>query len=504
MRKLKFILISIVIFLFTTILIKFFYRSNSEKYGFDFKMEAIEIKNYSLIRFFFPATTTGIMDELRKQRKENLFKLKKILEEKPLNKDEIINLKEKLMLIDKKWDENTYFVEKQAKKSYYKKVKAPRFQDGKVNKEDFTVSPYLMYYGNDKRVLRWVGKENFTYNLKITNPSNIAIEIPNSNIYCRQITNKSPNYCESILQTNTKGTWNWEVIINKLGKKKKGSFEIDKTKVIAFYADTQDSLEFHEKSIQYLNKIKEKYKIDLVLHGGDITSWGSNEEELLETARMISKLSIPIAFAIGNHDFKEDYGYSNEALLFNHLFKLHPKDNLSNFANFSIGENEEIQLLLWDTNFVRMSAEDFISQDKFIKNNILSNKPSILTSHHGYMSKGWHGSFLGSHSEVWQRILYHDLFSNNPLLLYLNGHDHVYQRILNKDSKYKMRSITAGPASAQILYPYFNTDGEVESLERKRTITIVEILSNHLKITTLDFEKDEEIDSFELNFEIKD
>lgn len=483
-------------------LIKYNYQDKSELYGFDFETSPDEWKKYFLIRMFVPATPQGINKEIRDTRARLISDIYLELARETPDIQIIDNLKNKIIENDKRNDENTYFLETQGKKNYYKSVSAPQKQPLTVARDKLTVAPFWIYAGDNSRILRWVMHKSMKAKLTTTiNDKNIEKASP---LNCSG--SGDALYCESVLNGLKTGEIQWSLDVNSPDKKiaHSGSLNVKPVSSFVFYADSQDSLKLHRKTIAFIKNLNEKKPIDIVIHGGDITSWGSNETEMAITANDASRINIPYIYVIGNHDFSDDYGYDYEAPYFRLLFAMGSrKDEFPYFKTFNFktsNPEKSLKLIVWNTCFARTPARDFIQQDRMIKKELKSGNPAILAGHHSMTGKGWHSSFLGSRSEEWQRILYKDIFYNSKLLLYMNGHDHIYQRSRTPGKFVNTEHLMAGPASAQILFPYFKTESEVLSIQRKRTVTRIDIqdTDGNVKLigTTYDVETGEAIDEF--------
>ncbi len=467
--------------------VKFAYRDTAEQRGFDFSAPIQWNKDYFLLRLFTPATTTGVQDEIRKKRTSLLANLNHELLPQTPDIQKIAKIKEELIENDKRWDENVYFVERQGQAAYYKTVTAPRLQPLKIAADAFIVTPYFIYGDAHSRLMRWVIDPQFSTDIHLSGPAGKELRF-------RAIHSDSV-YNELVLDHLDYGSWTWEARAKSPQGmlQSKGHFEMRAPTRLAFYSDTQDSLDYHRRAVEFIQKLNAAQPIDVVLHGGDMTSFGSNESEMVESAQVFSSLGIPGIFCIGNHDYAEDYGYTTDAPYFKQLFSITAKA-AADFKVFTLGDERPVRLMVLDTNFPRIPASSFLEQDRTIRKTLQDSLPVIIAGHHGYFTKGWHGSFLGSHSETWIESLYLKLLQNAAVPLTLTGHEHVYQRIVDENSKSRTEHIVAGTASAKILYPYFQSPGKVMSLERRRTVTLIEIKTKTLEVCTYDFETGEAID----------
>lgn len=500
---------SILIILFLliiSIVVKLNYQDSHEKRGFDFDQAFQATKNYVLLRLFVPATTSGIQDDIRHDRTQLLTTLNTHLVSTKPDTKAITQLKQKLINNEKRLkEEDNYLVEKQGKASYYKTVSSPTIKKAKISPDDFTVTPYFLYMGEHSRIMRWVVSSEFTSLVTLTNHTGEKRHFSSQS--------SSDPYNELLLSDLSAGEWQWhitaakhlnnETLQNKQSKtiSSQGKFTIQKTHSIIFYADTQDSLSQHKKAAKYIATMHKKKNINIIVHGGDITSWGSNESDMVDSAKIISNIGIAGIFIKGNHEFNEAYGFTTDAPYYQKMFSTSILGK-TDYQQYELGLEKKVRLLIWDTNFTRMPANSFMAQDAFLRKalNESHKYPLILASHHGYFSKGWHGSFLGSHIENWFEQLYLAPLRAARVPLTLSGHEHVYQRIVDDKSQSQTQHLVAGTVSAKILYPYFNSPGIEKKLARKRTITRLDFESNGIHITTHDFEAKAIIDDFVINY----
>ena len=153
---------------------------------------------------------------------------------------------------------------------------------------------------------------------------------------------------------------------------------------------------------------------DFILISGDLTNSGNIESyELLKV--ILNKVSIPIFYALGNHDNRKSFNQvfrkinSNEQLFYNHIF-------------------DDLNLITLDTSLPgKVSGEINSKQLEFLEKNLkkFKNLPSIIMMHHppkfSEKSPDWISLDFKS-TEALQKIL-----RGYEILAIMCGHIHINQ-----------------------------------------------------------------------------
>lgn len=201
-------------------------------------------------------------------------------------------------------------------------------------------------------------------------------------------------------------------------------------------------------------EINNKDKIDLVIISGDLSSKSSLEEYLIteEFLKSITKYSIPILIAPGNHDVnwektklkKDNEKFINFLKFLNQILdsqgvkNLFKEDSFAYYINYpteilfiAINTNLSIDHNSKETVFIPL---DYLKRikDKIISNigkELFKNLYKVLISHHGWQ-----------HIEKSHKVGYY--LNKWNFILILSGHIHKYDRIPCGD--YRFENIFAG------------------------------------------------------------
>ena len=169
--------------------------------------------------------------------------------------------------------------------------------------------------------------------------------------------------------------------------------------------------------------------------------------------------SIKFYMCLGNHDYGQflklfNIDNSNIQLLYSELSKKNNKKWVMPDKYYTF-EKGNIKFYVLDTNFDRMTKYQINKQLKYIKDEIKKSKSkwNILYGHHTYRSVGGHGN-----ADDDLETFLNSIFRMDKIDLYMCGHDHSKQLIIEKLPKNKYVHLLVCGTGGYGIDDYYNED----------------------------------------------
>lgn len=242
----------------------------------------------------------------------------------------------------------------------------------------------------------------------------------------------------------------------------------EESTTFALIADTQELHDEHQKTAALLADLATEYpEVKFVVTAGDIVDKGSKEE--WQKYRAIASTHythrLPIVPVLGNHEYFDDPSLSH----FNRVYRT--ERTAKGYYALDLGP---AVLIVLNSNVDRMSAEERDAQTSWLTETLrhyAGQKPMLATYHHPAYSTGVANIFMpGPPRYAKERWL--PLFAQFGVKLVLNGHEHVYERLLIEGVHY----VNAGPAGGSLgRTKPFRTRYTQAVLKNVRTVSIIKV-----------------------------
>ena len=173
---------------------------------------------------------------------------------------------------------------------------------------------------------------------------------------------------------------------------------------IAIYGDTRSHPEVHRTII----KAMATYNPKLVIHTGDLNSWGTSQREYDEFFQIVQPLTslCPFYAVKGNHEKSRSL-----------FLKNFPSLGETGYGSFVA---EGIRFYLLDST---ASLNPGSPQYMWLQDALRDSLPGIVVLHHPVFSSGAHGG-----EELGLQMYLPQLFQKSHVLAVFSGHDHDYER----------------------------------------------------------------------------
>lgn len=171
-----------------------------------------------------------------------------------------------------------------------------------------------------------------------------------------------------------------------------------------------DSQRWYDETEAMARSVNARGDVDFVMHGGDLTDWGlNNEYDWMH--RKMRQLEIPYVALIGNHDFQGN-GY--------HIFtRMYGPENFSFVAG-------DVKFVCLNTNYLELHHAGATPDFRFIENELDNPRGShktVVAMHSGPECEQW--NYTSEH------IFKHKMREFPGLQFCL--HAHVHRLVLEKD-----------------------------------------------------------------------
>ncbi|MBI4403461.1 MAG: metallophosphoesterase [Deltaproteobacteria bacterium] len=246
----------------------------------------------------------------------------------------------------------------------------------------------------------------------------------------------------------------------------------------AFISDTQEFHEEHKKTAQVLNNLMESHpEIRFVVNGGDLvqTSTQTEWEQYRQIASSYYSSWIPVVPIVGNHDYRHDPHLSFFQKVYGHV------TTSEHYYQLDYGNTV---LIILNSNLDELEEEEQVQQTKWLEKTLeqASGRKTILVAfHHAPFTSGV-GIVTMPSNPNYIRKHWEPLFKKHGTKLVLNGHEHVYERLIVDG----VAHLVAGPAAGKMGHTLpWTAPGSQFLLPKTRTITVLTATKEHrLKILT--------------------
>jgi len=238
-----------------------------------------------------------------------------------------------------------------------------------------------------------------------------------------------------------------------------------------FISDSQMHEDAHKNTAQFIKQLHQNdLEIRFLLHAGDISQKGDSKhyEAYDKISTSIHSKTIPIVPVIGNHEYYKDGQLDRRNWFW-------ATDSTS--KGFYVIDYGHVALIVLNSNIAQLSKEERREQTSWLRKilqKLKGQKTIIAAFHHPIFTSGY-GSILMPVSPIYINYEWQPLFEEAGVKLVLNGHVHIYERLLVNGVRY----ITAGPAGGS-LYPTKPVESRYSEklVPKTRTVTKVEVMTN--------------------------
>jgi len=253
-----------------------------------------------------------------------------------------------------------------------------------------------------------------------------------------------------------------------------------------FISDTQSKPKNHKKVADAMVKHLEKNKINFVLHTGDITHVGGENERWLNFFNVAQSYlgGRPIMAAIGNHSYWKDK--TNKPLP--ELFQKYMRWEGSEEIGYMTAIYPLFQMVIINSNFDKLVNTEVEKQfawlEQTLKEAQLQNRTTMVAMHYPPFSTSF---FQASKAAKFLRKYYVPLFEKYGVKLVLTGHTHVYERSFKDGVNY----VIAGPAGGIRGIPMGRNKHRVMADTFARTFTTIKVTKDQISLKTMNHKRKE-------------
>ena len=242
----------------------------------------------------------------------------------------------------------------------------------------------------------------------------------------------------------------------------------DSTK-FAVIADTQEFDDVHQQGAELLHKlIEQDSEIKFVVNLGDLVEWGGKREDWIQY-RMIASTyysnTTPVVPVVGNHDYYGDSHLRN----FDELYRT--PETASHHYLIDFGA---FAFIVLDSSVYKLGIKGKRTQTEWLNKTLAQiggHKPIVLAYHHPAYSSG-PSTLTMPRAPHYIRKHWLPLFKKYGVKLILNGHEHIYERLLIDN----LHCLVTGSLAGTPAHP-LHTPSEYSQvlLPGHHTITIIEV-----------------------------